>query len=115
MPVLQMRLPPHYTYFGQFMNHDISAPVGDVMAHAASGPLGVVGAVDPPGLDRAKRAGVAVILGNLANEHPEPLMLASLYGDGPGSADPASGRFIRAASGSGWGRPGARRRSCSPT
>lgn len=89
MPVLQMRLPPHYTYFGQFMNHDISAPVGDVMAHAASGPLGVVGAVDPPGLDRAKRAGVAVILGNLANEHPEPLMLASLYGDGPGSADPA--------------------------
>ena len=44
MPVLQMRLPPHYTYFGQFMNHDISAPVGDVMAHAASGPLGVVGA-----------------------------------------------------------------------
>lgn len=88
MPVLHMRLPPHYTYFGQFVNHDISAPVGDVVAHPAAGPLGVVGAVDPPGLDRAKRAGMAVILENFANEHPEPLMLASLYGDGPESGDP---------------------------
>ena len=88
MPVLQMRLPPHYTYFGQFVNHDISAPVGDVVSHVGQAPLGVVGAVDPPGLDRAKRAGLAVILGNFANEHPEPLMLASLYGDGPQSTDP---------------------------
>lgn len=91
MPVLQMRLPPSYTYFGQFVNHDISAPVGDVMAHSALQPLGVVGAADPPGLDRSKRAGVEVILKNLANEHPEPLMLASLYGDGPDSADPGIG------------------------
>ncbi|RYH97274.1 MAG: hypothetical protein EON48_18460, partial [Acetobacteraceae bacterium] len=30
---------------------------------------------------------MAVILRNFFNEHPEPLMLASLYGDGPDSAD----------------------------
>lgn len=89
LPVLRMRLPPSYTYFGQFMNHDISAPVGDVVGAGPTAPLGVVGAVDPGGLDRPKRASVAVILDNFANEHPEPLMLASLYGDGPDSADPA--------------------------
>jgi Animal haem peroxidase len=88
MPVLQMRLPPSYTYFGQFVNHDISAPVGDVVAEATALPMGVVGAVDPPGLDRSTRASVAVILTHFTNEHPEPLMLASLYGDGPQSADP---------------------------
>lgn len=90
MPVLQMRLPAAYTYFGQFVNHDISAPVGDVVSQATEpAPVGVVGAVDPPGLDRSRRSGVQVILDNLVNEHPEPLMLHSLYGDGPGSADPA--------------------------
>ena len=90
LPVMQMSLPPSYTYFGQFVNHDISAPAGDVVAAGgAATPMGVVGAVDPPGLDRSTRAGVAVILKHFANEHPEPLMLASLYGDGPGSADPA--------------------------
>jgi hypothetical protein len=91
MPVLQMRLPPSYTYFGQFVNHDISAPAGDVVAVEATGPIGVVGAVDPPGLDRRARSTVAVILKHFANEHPEPLMLGSLYGDGPQSADPAIG------------------------
>lgn len=89
MPVLQMRLPPSYTYFGQFVNHDISAPTGDVVSASAAMPMGVVGAVDPPGLDRTQRGSVATILQNFANEHPEPLMLASLYGDGPGSDDPA--------------------------
>ena len=58
LPVLQMRLPPSYTYFGQFVNHDISAPTGDVVAQGATPPMGVVGAVDPPGLDRRTRAGV---------------------------------------------------------
>jgi hypothetical protein len=89
MPVLQMRLPPSYTYFGQFVNHDISAPTGDVVAQGATAPMGVVGAVDPPGLDRRTRADVAVILTHFANEHPEPMMLGSLYGEGPQSADPA--------------------------
>ena len=51
--------------------------------------MGVVGAVDPPGLDRRTRAGVAVILQHFGNEHPEPMMLGSLYGDGPKSADAA--------------------------
>ena len=30
-----------------------------------------------------------MILQHFANEHPEPMMLGSLYGDGPHSADPA--------------------------
>jgi Animal haem peroxidase len=90
MPTLQMRLPAAYTYFGQFMNHDISAPVGDVMSQdRRPAPVGVVGTVDPPGLDRSRRASVAIILENLANEHPQPLTLTSLYGDGPQSEDPA--------------------------
>lgn len=89
LPVLQMRLPAAYTYFGQFVNHDISAPVGDVIRQPdRPAPVGVIGAVDPPGLDRSTRASSAVILENLANEHPEPMMLCSLYGDGPDSSDP---------------------------
>lgn len=90
LPVLRMRLPPSYTYFGQFVNHDISAPTGDVVAAPKTGAVGVVGAVDPPGLDRSRRASVEVILRNLMNEHPAPLMLYSLYGEGPGSADAAT-------------------------
>lgn len=89
LAVNRMRLPPSYTYFGQFVNHDISAPCGDVVAAEATAAMGVVGAVDPPGLDRSTRAGVAAILTHFANEHPEPMMLGSLYGDGPHSADPA--------------------------
>jgi hypothetical protein len=89
LPVMQMRLPAAYTYFGQFMNHDISAPVGDVVSQdRAAPPSGVIGAVDPPGLDRSRRATAEIILQNFANEHAEPLTLASLYGDGPASADP---------------------------
>lgn len=99
VPVLQMRLPAAYTYFGQFVNHDISAPRGDVMSQdAGAPPAGVVGAVDPPGLDRSRRASVAIILDNFFNDHPEPLTLASLYGDGPGSTDP-SVRALYAADG----------------
>lgn len=90
MPVLQMRLPAAYTYFGQFVNHDISAPVGDVVSQTAEPmPAGVVGAVDPPGLDRSRRSAAKIILDNLINEHPEPLMLHSLYGEGPESPDPS--------------------------
>lgn len=89
LPTLQMRLPAAYTYFGQFVNHDISAPVGDVVRQPDRPvPLGVIGAVDPPGLDRSHRADRETILTNFANEHPEPMALCSLYGDGPESADP---------------------------
>lgn len=88
-PALPMRLPAAYTYFGQFVNHDISAPVGDVTQQTdRPAPLGVIGAVDPPGLDRTERSSREVILANLANEHPEPMTLCSLYGDGPDSTDP---------------------------
>ena len=87
--VLPMRLPPVYTYFGQFVNHDISAPVGDVVT-LAEGPdgVGVIGTDLPPGLDRSRRAEPQVILENFVNEQANPLALDSLYGDGPGSADP---------------------------
>lgn len=87
--VLPMQLPPVYTYFGQFVNHDISAPVGDVVT-LADAPVGiaVIGTDLPPGLDRSKRAEPEVILDNFVNEQANPLALDSLYGDGPGSADP---------------------------
>lgn len=97
--VLPMRLAPVYTYFGQFVNHDISAPVGDVVTLAA--PPEGTGVIDtglPPGLDRARRASPAVILANFVNEQAEPLALDSLYGDGPDSADPGI-RAIYAADG----------------
>ncbi|MFN4193031.1 MAG: peroxidase family protein [Tabrizicola sp.] len=87
--VLPMRLAPVYTYFGQFVNHDISAPVGDVVTLAA--PPEGTGVIDtglPPGLDRSRRASPEVILANFVNEQAEPLALDSLYGDGPDSADP---------------------------
>jgi hypothetical protein len=87
-PVLQMRLAPVYTYFGQFVNHDISAPVGDVITrpNPPKG-VGVIGSGDPPGLDRVRRAKADVILAHFLNEQPHPLSLDSLYGDGPDSAD----------------------------
>jgi Animal haem peroxidase len=86
---LRMRLPAAYTYFGQFVNHDISAPVGDVLAGSpVPVPAGVIGAVDPPGLDREQRGASATILDRLINEHATPLALASLYEDGPSSPNP---------------------------
>lgn len=88
VPVLQMQLPAAYTYFGQFVNHDISAPVGDVVSGPDPRPVGVIGAVDPPGLDRTRRASPGVILANLVNEHAHPMTLCSLYGEGPDSGDP---------------------------
>ncbi|MES2914713.1 MAG: peroxidase family protein [Pseudomonadota bacterium] len=91
MRVLPMRLPPVYTYFGQFVNHDISAPVGDVVTRPdPPDAVGIIVSTDPPGLDRARRAKAAVILKNFVNEQANPLSLDSLYGDGdgPDSADP---------------------------
>lgn len=90
LPVLPMRLPPVYTYFGQFVNHDISAPVGDVVTQRARPPgQGVIGTTDPGGLDRTRRAKAHVILENFFNEQANPLSMDSLYGDadGPRSAD----------------------------
>jgi Animal haem peroxidase len=89
MQVLPMRLPPVYTYFGQFVNHDISAPVGDVVTRPdPPEPVGVIVTIDPPGLDRARRAKAEIILKHFVNEQADPLALDSLYGDGPDSAEP---------------------------
>ncbi len=87
-PVLTLDLPAAYTYFGQFMNHDISAPVGGLLQNVDEvRPLGIVGTVDPAGLGKDWRADVATILRHFVNEHARPLTLASLCGDGPGSDD----------------------------
>ncbi|WP_137112068.1 peroxidase family protein [Rhodobacter sp. SY28-1] len=88
--VLPMRLPAVYTYFGQFVNHDISAPVGDVVTPASPPEgVGVITDTSPPGLDRSDRAAPEVILGSFLNEQANPLALDSLYGDGgPDSTDP---------------------------
>jgi Animal haem peroxidase len=83
-----MELPAAYTYFGQFMNHDISAPVNV----GKTPPLGIVGAADPTLRSKEQRADAATILDNFANEHPEPLTLCSLYGKslaGPDDEDEA--------------------------
>jgi hypothetical protein len=85
---LLMRLPAAYTYFGQFVNHDISAPVGEVAANGAPQPTGVIGPADPPGLAQGWRADRATILARVVNEQGRPLMLGSLYGDWPDDDDP---------------------------
>jgi hypothetical protein len=85
-----LQLPAAYTYFGQFLNHDISAPIGGVQVGPGNPlPGGIIGAADPPGLRNVSRADVATILEAIANEHRAPLTLASLYGAGPGMSDTA--------------------------
>lgn len=86
---LLMRLPAAYTYFGQFLNHDISAPIGGIVEDPeAIPPAGVIGTADPPGLGKTWRADRATILARILNEQGNPLMLASLYGDWPDTDDP---------------------------
>jgi len=85
---LLMRLPAAYTYFGQFLNHDISAPVGSVsIAPGDNSASGVIGTADPPGLGKTWRADRATILARIINEQGRPLMLGSLYGDWPDVED----------------------------
>ncbi len=86
-PALTFELPAAYTYFGQFLNHDISAPVGGLLQNLGEvRPLGIIGTVEPAGLGKDWRADVATILRHFMNEHARPLTLASLYGDGPGGS-----------------------------
>ncbi len=87
---VRMKLPPVYTYFGQFINHDLSAPVGNIATEAATiPPVDQIGNTGPaPDLDKQTRpASVAPILEAIKNEQPNPLSLDSLYGDGPDSDD----------------------------
>jgi Animal haem peroxidase len=89
MPVLRMPLAAVYTYFGQFVNHDISAPVGDVVTRPdLPEPVEIIGAADLTGLDRRQRGAAKVIVEEFINEQPDPLSLDSLYGEGPQSGDP---------------------------
>lgn len=83
LPGLTIPVPAAYTYFGQFMNHDISAPVGTA---GGDPPVGIIGNLDPAGLTKDWRAQkVSPILERFVNKHENPLTLASLYGDGPES------------------------------
>ena len=97
---LRMKLAPVYTYFGQFVNHDISAPVGGLASEAASITPAVLipgAAGDPPGLDKLVRAeSISPILDRVRNEHGAPLTLDSLYADGPQSSDPQVKAMYRA-------------------
>ena len=87
----RMQLAPVYTYFGQFVNHDISAPVGGLVAEAADIAPAVIipdAAGNPPGLGKTWRAeDVDQILASIWNEQGAPLTLDSLYADGPQSPD----------------------------
>ena len=89
-PQIKMDLPAVYTYFGQFMNHDISAPVGGMEVDLGGlAPAGVIGSDLLPDLTATGRAAsITPILDHLANEHACPLSLTSLYAYGPGSRDP---------------------------
>ena len=87
-PAVLMHLPAAYTYFGQFMNHDISAPaVGSLVNGDETAPAGIIGTADPPGIGKEWRANVAAILKHFINQHDRPMNLGSLYGVGPGARD----------------------------
>ena len=88
-PQIKMELPAVYTYFGQFMNHDISAPVGGMEVDLGGlAPAGIIGSDLLPDIASTGRAAsIAPILDHLANEHAYPLSLTSLYAYGARSAD----------------------------
>ncbi len=111
--VRRMSLPPAFTYFGQFVNHDLSAPVGGVKNEDASiAAASVINSQDLPGLDLSTRApDTGAILRDLRNEQESPLTLCSLYAEGPYTADPevrslydGDGVFFRLATSSGVSR-----------
>lgn len=97
--VKKSSLPAIYTYFGQFLNHDISAPFGtpaSVNAAASNtdanvfAPEVIENTPDLVGLVSSKRPeSPRWVLENILNEHPAPMTLDSVYGAGPfdGSAD----------------------------
>jgi Animal haem peroxidase len=87
------KLPAVYTYFGQFLNHDTSAPIGGMVptpARAADGNIINIGA-DLAGVDKLGRPeSIAPIIARIRNQHALPLSLHSLYGSGPCGADDGS-------------------------
>jgi len=81
-----------FTYFGQFVNHDISAPVGGVAVNLGQvPPVGVIGTADLPGLNKGQAGRtdtIGPILQHFQNDQAQPMALGSLYSDGPSSTDP---------------------------
>jgi hypothetical protein len=83
-------LPAVYTYFGQFLNHDISAPLGSIKGEfeVPQGTVGVVSEQDRHALTTPARPGnIAEVLESVVNQHRWPMTLHSLYGDGPFEED----------------------------
>jgi len=83
---LRMNLPAAYTYFGQFVNHDISAPVGGMLQDVNAISDAVVVGNAPLFVGKLWRGTVDDILLHFQNEHENPMTLASLYGKGPEGA-----------------------------
>lgn len=82
-PQLRIPVPAAFTYFAQFVNHDLSAPVGG-MLHDVNAIQDAVTIVDQPLFaGKTWRGSVADILLHFQNEHEHPLTLSSLYGEGP--------------------------------
>lgn len=78
---LLIPVPAAFTYFGQFMNHDLSAPKRKA---AGDPPAGIIGTLDPASLTKGWRAkNVRAIIDHFINQHEQPLTLYSLYSDGP--------------------------------
>ena len=92
-------LPAIYTYFGQFLNHDISAPAGTPdfrqLTKLSIDKMHNRGDVEPHVIESnpdlialmsAQRAPSSdMVVDALVNLHPAPMQLHSLYGAGPGN------------------------------
>jgi hypothetical protein len=88
-PTRRMQLPAAYTYFGQFMNHDLSAPASFTGPSRRRSAGVIIGSGEPPDLSLRRRPrSIRAILARMRNEQQNSLMLDSLYADGPRSADP---------------------------
>jgi hypothetical protein len=84
------KVPAAYTYFGQFLNHDISAPV---RVTTVSNPARRIIEADPDLdvlLSPVRARSINVHLDLLRNEHARPMTLNSLYGGGPSDAASSS-------------------------
>jgi hypothetical protein len=91
-------LAPVYTYFGQFLSHDISAPVPGKNGVFRAFSSGIIAGIpDPVDIDNTERpASSAEVLRDLRNQHSAPLTLYSLYGTGPSGASDVISSFYYA-------------------
>ena len=79
-----LELPPAYTYFGQFVSHDMTASVPEQDGQFLGLASGVIAAVvDSADIDSTAQPKAAAVLSRLRNQHQAPLTLYSLYGPGP--------------------------------